>query len=411
MRISKLLVFIVVFSCLLYAVSISTSTLAAAPTKSKKAAALPLNILNSSKYAALVLDEKTGKILYEKNARLKRNPASITKNLTLYLTFEALDSGKLKLNQRLPISQEAASKPPTRLGLKAGNTITVRDAIDGLIVKSANDAAVVLAEAIAGTEWQFVKMMNRKAKQLGLHDSQFANSHGLHYETQYSTAYDLAKLALCLIKHHPKYYPMFNKTSFSFEGKIIVGHNRVMNRYHGAEGMKTGYIAASGFNLVTVVKRPQGRLIGVVLGGQTPKIRDDHMIEILDKGYITLASATNPNMLYAQLNTKEDAKVKEEDREYRDSGELDVFEEAEEQEKFASDVFRVLKPSAPKVQLAKVKSSSNKVMSKKVSSHKGKQAIVSKQKGKKVMKAANSNSKKKRTVTAKSKTVIKQSRA
>ncbi len=243
------------------------------------------SITRSSKYSALVMDSSSGEIIYAKNAHELRYPASLTKMMTLYLTFEALASGKLTMNQKIVVSHKAALQTPLKLGVKAGEKISVRDCIYAAIILSANDAVVVLAEAIAGGEWSFAKMMTEKAKRLGMIKTNFANSHGLHDNNQYTTAADMAKLALALKKNFPQYYPLFSKTSFTYKGKVIKGHNHVTKKYEGAEGLKTGYIRTSGYNLVTTAKKTYGHLVGVVFGGPTAKARDDHMMNILDLGF------------------------------------------------------------------------------------------------------------------------------
>jgi D-alanyl-D-alanine carboxypeptidase len=261
-------------------------------------AALALDITSSKKYAALVIDVKNNKVLHQANANQLRYPASLTKLMTLYLTFEALQKGKLSMREKLYVSQNAAAQPRSKLGLAAGDRISVQDAIYSLIVKSANDISVVLAEAIGGTEHQFVKTMNTKAKQLGMHNSNFVNPHGWHHQNQYTTADDMAKLSLHLMNDFPKYYPMFAKTSFTHRGKIIAGHNHVMKRYQGAEGMKTGYVTASGFNLVTTVNKPYGKLVAVVMGGPSAKARDDHMIQLLNTSFSKISGYRRHDLNY-----------------------------------------------------------------------------------------------------------------
>ncbi|AIF81498.1 penicillin-binding protein dacF [endosymbiont of Acanthamoeba sp. UWC8] len=247
------------------------------------------DITRSTRYAALVLDSATGKVIYSKNAHDLRYPASLTKLMTVYLAFEALESGKLTMNQQIVVSDRASREIPRKLGLKAGERITVRDCIYSTIVISANDSASVLAEAIAGSQWSFAKMMTKKAKALGMTRTNFANAHGCHDKNQYTTATDMAKLALALKKKFPKYYSLFSKTTITYKGKVLNGHNHVTKRYAGAEGLKTGYIRTSGFNLITTAKKPHGHLVGVVFGGENAKIRDDHMIKILDLGFCHLS--------------------------------------------------------------------------------------------------------------------------
>lgn len=243
---------------------------------------------NSSKYAALVVNADNGTILHQRNANALRHPASLTKMMTLYLAFDAIESGKLRPNTMLRVSQRAASQSPLKLGLRAGQQISVRDAIMGLIVKSANDASVVLAEAIAGSEWQFSRQMTAKARELGMNNTTFKNASGLPNPQQISTAVDLAKLAIALKRDYPDFFPMFATKSFQFRGARIETHNRVVKNYRGATGLKTGYVNASGFNLVTTATRGQTNLVGVVLGGVTAKKRDAQMVSLLDNAFSKL---------------------------------------------------------------------------------------------------------------------------
>lgn len=241
------------------------------------------------KYAGLVIDADTGTILYQENANRYRYPASLTKMMTLYMTFEALQKGKLRYNQKLYVSKRAAAKPASKLGLRKGQTITVRDAVMSLIVKSANDSAVVLAEAISGSEWKFARQMTNKARKLGMRNTTFRNASGLHHRKQRTTAYDMARLSVALKRDFPQHYPLFKRTNFKFKGRTIYGHNRVVKTYRGADGLKTGYTRASGFNLATSATRNDMNVIGIVLGGKSSKSRDRHMKKILDRGFRRLA--------------------------------------------------------------------------------------------------------------------------
>lgn len=237
-----------------------------------------------SRYAALVMDADTGKILYQKNDKAARHPASLTKLMTLYIVFEALKNGEIKLHDKITISARANSMQPSNLSVKTGSTITVQDAIYGLIVKSANNVSYSVAEFLGhGDVKKFVARMNKTAKALAMSNTRFANPHGLHNIAQSSTASDLAKLAIALRRNYPDRYKMFAKTSFSFNGHQIKGHNRVLSSYPWADGLKTGYITASGYNLITSAQYPNGlRLIAVVLGGPTAHVRDQHMIQLLE---------------------------------------------------------------------------------------------------------------------------------
>lgn len=244
--------------------------------------------INSSKYAALVVNADNGTILHQRNANALRYPASLTKMMTLYLVFDAIETGKLRPNMMLRVSANAASQSPLKLGLREGQQISVRDAMLGLIVKSANDASVVLAEAVAGSEWQFARQMTAKARELGMNNTTFKNASGLPNPQQVSTAVDLAKLGIALKRDYPDFFPLFATKSFNFRGARIETHNRVTKNYRGATGLKTGYVNASGFNLITTATRNNVNLVGVVLGGVTAKKRDAHMISLLDNGFAKL---------------------------------------------------------------------------------------------------------------------------
>jgi D-alanyl-D-alanine carboxypeptidase len=237
---------------------------------------------SSSKKASLVVDLNNGQILHADNAHAPRYPASLVKMMTLYITFDSLEKGDLSLDQKLNVSDKAAAMPRTNLDLKKGDKISVRKAILGLIVHSSNDAAVVLAEAIAGSEQKFVALMNLRAKKIGMNNSIFFNASGLPHKKQKSTAYDLAKLAIALKKDFPSFFPWFSVTSFSFNGKTYHSHNHVLLNYEWATGLKTGFTNASGFNVATTAHQNGKSLIGVVLGEKTSKTRDKYMINLLD---------------------------------------------------------------------------------------------------------------------------------
>ncbi len=241
------------------------------------------------KYASLVIDAETGVVLHQENAGKYRHPASLVKMMTLYLTFQAIDKGKLKMHQKVKVSSRAASQSPSKLGLRRGQRIKIQDAILAVVVKSANDAAVVLAEAVAGSEWQFAIMMNRMAKRLGMNHSNFRNASGLHDRRQKTTAYDMARLAVALRRDHRKFYHLFDRTKFYYRGRVYRSHNRVAKTYRGADGLKTGYIRAAGFNLVTSARRGGRSIVGVVMGGKTSKRRDRHMVKLLDRAFYKIA--------------------------------------------------------------------------------------------------------------------------
>ena len=240
---------------------------------------------------SIVLDADTGRVLSESNADAVTYPASLTKMMTLYLTFEALNSGRLRIDQLVPVSADAASKSPTKLGLRAGDMVAVQDLIFGIVTRSANDAAAVLAEALGGSEPAFAELMNRKAAQLGMRNTYYRNASGLPDPAQRTTARDTAQLALALYHDFPREYRYFATRSFVFRGLTIVGHDHLLDWYPGADGIKTGYIRASGFNLATSAMRGGHRLVGVVLGGRSGGSRDRQMAALLDQGFASVGVA------------------------------------------------------------------------------------------------------------------------
>ncbi|HSH57738.1 MAG TPA: D-alanyl-D-alanine carboxypeptidase family protein, partial [Halomonas sp.] len=238
------------------------------------------------RYAAIVVDVESGEILHAANAEETRYPASLTKMMTLYLLFEALEERSLGLDHALAVSSYAAGKPASKLYVKAGSTIPVETAIEALVIKSANDVAVVVAEALGGSEAHFARMMTDKARELGMTRTTFRNPHGLPDANQTTTARDMATLSLRLMQDFPQYYHYFSRTSFSWKGKTITGHNRLLDNYAGADGLKTGFIRASGFNVATSAVRNGRRLVSVVMGGFTAASRDAHMTDLLDRGFV-----------------------------------------------------------------------------------------------------------------------------
>ncbi len=239
----------------------------------------------AAKYAAIVIEETSGKVLFARNADKARYPASLTKIMTLYLLFEELESGRMTMRTKLPVSRVAAGRSPSKLYLKPGQTITVKDAIYALITKSANDVATVVGEALSGTEREFGKRMTRKARALGMSSTTFRNASGLPHSKQRTTARDMARLAIAVRRDFPQYFGFFSTKSFRWRGKRFGNHNKLLSNYTGTDGIKTGYIDASGFNLVATVERNGVRLIGVVFGGRSGKTRDAHMVSILDKSF------------------------------------------------------------------------------------------------------------------------------
>lgn len=242
----------------------------------------------AGKYASIVVDADTGSILHAANPDTRSYPASLTKVMTLFLMFDELDSGRFRMDSMLPVSAHAAAQAPSKLALEPGDKISVRDAVLALVTKSANDVAVVIAEAIGGSEANFAIKMTQKARALGMRNTTYRNASGLPDGGQMSTVRDQATLARALIAQHPGYYKYFSTRQFVFQGQPINTHNRLMLRYPGADGIKTGYIHASGFNLISSAKRGDKRIVGVVFGGASGASRDKHMGQLLDKGFAKL---------------------------------------------------------------------------------------------------------------------------
>ncbi|WP_336276838.1 D-alanyl-D-alanine carboxypeptidase [Bartonella sp. CB178] len=241
------------------------------------------------KYAAIVIDANTGKTLFEANATLKRYPASLTKMMTLYMLFEAMHTGRITPKTPIPVSSYAAARPPTKIGLKAGQTISAEAAVKALITKSANDVATAVAEYLSGNEKKFAKKMTEKARKLGMMHTHFANASGLPDARNYSTARDMAILSLALRKDFPKRYRLFKTTSFTFHGRTISSHNKLVKMMKGVDGIKTGYTQMSGSNLATSMRMNGRSIVAVVMGGKSSAARDNHMSNLLSK-YMPKAS-------------------------------------------------------------------------------------------------------------------------
>ena len=231
--------------------------------------------------ASIVVDAKTGKVLASENPDEIRHPASITKVMTLYLLFEQLDAGRVRLNTPLSVSAHAARQAPSKLGLPPGQTIEVEDAILALVTKSANDIAVVVAENLAGSEDEFAERMTRKAHQLGMSRTVYRNASGLPDPEQVTTARDLSILGRAIQDRFPKYYTYFNTRVFNYAGSSIRNHNRLLGRIEGVDGIKTGFIGASGFNILTNVKTDSRHVVAVVLGGRSAASRDNTMAQLI----------------------------------------------------------------------------------------------------------------------------------
>jgi D-alanyl-D-alanine carboxypeptidase len=247
----------------------------------------------ASKYSAIVVDASTGQALYVRQADTRRFPASLTKIMTLYMVFEALENRRLTLGEQITASAGAAEQPPTKLGLAKGERLTVEEAILALVTASANDVAVAVAEHLGGSEAEFARLMTSTARRLGMSRTQFRNASGLPDDSQYTTARDMAALARAMLREFPQYFGYFSRDSFRYKGQTFDNHNRLLGQFAGTDGIKTGYIRASGFNLVASVVRDGQRLVGVVFGGQSSLSRDNRMRELIEQGFERLATYVN----------------------------------------------------------------------------------------------------------------------
>lgn len=256
------------------------------------------------KHAAMIVDANTGAVLHADDADELRHPASLTKMMTLYMTFELLEAGRLKMTDRVVISDNAAAQAPSKLGLEAGESISVSDAIRALITKSANDVAVALAEKIGGSERNFVRLMNTRARELGMSKTTFQNPSGLPDKNQVTTARDMITLGMRLQDHFPNYYPLFATRSFGFNRATYRNHNTLLNSFQGIDGIKTGYTRMSGFNLVSSVRRGNRHVVGAVFGGSSAASRNAEMRTLLTRA-LARASTTKTRkpqpMLIAKL--------------------------------------------------------------------------------------------------------------
>ena len=235
--------------------------------------------------ASIVMDMRNGKVLRARSADRKLHPASLTKMMTLYVTFEAIRSGKIRLDQKVRVSRHAARQPASKLYLKAGRRVTIRSLIRATAIKSANDAAMVLAEAVGGSQKRFGQMMTRTAKRLGMKNSRFLNPHGLTQSGHYSTARDMAVLGRHLFHDFPEYYNIFKRKSDNAAGKRIWSTNRLLSTYAGADGIKTGYTRAAGYNLVASARRGNKRVLAVLFGGRSSGDRARKVARLLDIGF------------------------------------------------------------------------------------------------------------------------------
>ncbi|MEP3265865.1 MAG: D-alanyl-D-alanine carboxypeptidase [Hyphomicrobiales bacterium] len=267
------------------------------------------NAFANSKYAAFIYDANKGKVLFARNADAYRYPASLTKMMTLYMVFDAIDAGKISLSTRMRVSARATRAVPSKLYLKKGSSIRVKDAILALVTKSANDVAIVIAEHLGGTESNFARMMTRKARSIGMTRTTFANASGLPNRKQRTTARDMARLGLSLRQSHPKSFRYFATRSFKYKGKTYRNHNRLLGRVGGVNGIKTGYIRASGFNLVTNVEKNGRHVVGVVMGGKSGRSRNAHMATLI-KRHLKKASRKNRRNKVSPLLVSKSSKSK-----------------------------------------------------------------------------------------------------
>jgi D-alanyl-D-alanine carboxypeptidase len=287
--------------CITLATSLSVGLGVVSP-----AAAQPAGT-TEGKYAAIVVDAASGEVLYAKNADALRHPASITKIMTLYLTFEALASGKLRLDTQIPVSAHAASMAPTKLGVRAGETVSVDDAMRAIAVKSANDMAVALAEKLGGSESNFASLMTLRAQELGMLNTHYANASGLPNSAQISSARDIALLSRAVMRDYPQYYGYFSLHQFVYHGEVMTNHNGLLGKMPGVDGLKTGFVNASGFNLAASAVRDNHRLIAVMLGGNTSGARDRHVESLLETGFDVMHRRANGEKIVMAQNLFEPA--------------------------------------------------------------------------------------------------------
>jgi D-alanyl-D-alanine carboxypeptidase len=245
-------------------------------------------------YSAIVIDASNGNVLYQRDPDARRYPASLTKMMTLYLVFEALEAGTITMDTEWTVSSRAAAQPPSKIGLPAGATIRVEDAIMALVTKSANDIASVVAEGMSGTEWEFAQRMTAKARALGMGNTIFANASGLPDASMVSTARDMATLSLRMQSDFPQYYPLFSTRSFSYRGQTYGNHNKLLGVVEGVDGIKTGFTNAAGWNLAASAMRGGRRVVVVLMGGQSRVWRDNRVTELMNEGYVIAMDLDTP---------------------------------------------------------------------------------------------------------------------
>ncbi|HKR89077.1 MAG TPA: serine hydrolase [Phenylobacterium sp.] len=275
----------------------------AAPAQAQVPYFRSLLAASESKYAAIVVDAKSGEVLYSNHGDSPRYPASLTKMMTLYLTFEAVSSGKLRLEDRVVFSPRAAAQAPTKLGVSPGESITVAEAIQGMAILSANDAAMAMAEKLGGSEGKFTSLMTLRAQELGMQSTRFVNPNGLPDSRQITTARDMAILSRALMRDYPQYYHYFSQAGFQFRGRWVKGHNHLLGR--GIDGLKTGYTRTSGFNIAISGVRDNRRLVVVVMGGPSVASRDQNAEDLLVTGFDVLSRRARGEQVTVAQNLSE----------------------------------------------------------------------------------------------------------
>lgn len=260
------------------------------------------------KYAAIVIDAKTGKVLHSRNAYAKRYPASLTKMMTLYLVFEDLKAGRISKSSRLVMTRAGARRPPSKIGLRVGQSISMEQAILSLVTKSANDVSTAIGDKLAGSEAKFAKRMTLKARQLGMKNTTFKNANGLTARGQLTTAADMAKLGMALREHFPRRYKYFSTRSFKFGKRRYGNHNKLLGRVRGVDGIKTGYTRASGFNLVSSVSSRNRRIVAVVMGGRSGRSRNAQMKKLI-RAYLPKASTGKSRRQIARATSSRSTRV------------------------------------------------------------------------------------------------------
>jgi len=283
---------------------------------------------NNSRYAAFVVDENTGVVLHSRRSDAERYPASLTKMMTLYMLFEALETGEIGLNDQIRVSANAANATPSRLGLRNGESISAENAIRALVVKSANDVAIAVGERLGGGESRFGTLMTTRAAELGLTNTTFRNASGLPNSRQTTTARDMARLAIALHRDYPQYFHYFNEETFTWNGRRYSNHNSLVGRVRGVDGLKTGYIRASGFNVVVSAERGDNRLVTVIMGGPSSAARDAHAEELIEAAFATLEQRQDTR-LFAALSSPRINPVRQQDLIARDVAALHLSEPTE----------------------------------------------------------------------------------